>query len=147
MDKKIITILDFCKILSYNILGDTAVYKEGSYRIVGRTSVDVIKSGGYKISALDVERHLLSHPSIRDVAVVGLPHTTWGQVVAAVMVLKDGHELKIEDMKEWAQDKMVPYHIPKIGKTLDEMPRNAMGKINKKDLVKSVFPEYMESKD
>ena len=62
MDKKIITILGFCKILTYNVSGDTAVYKEGSYRIVGRTSVDVIKSGGYKISALDVERHLLSHP-------------------------------------------------------------------------------------
>ena len=62
MDKKILTILGFCKILTYNISGDTAVYKEGSYRIVGRTSVDVIKSGGYKISALDVERHLLSHP-------------------------------------------------------------------------------------
>ena len=62
MDKKILTISGFCKILTYNISGDTAVYKEGSYRIVGRTSVDVIKSGGDTISALDVECHLFSHP-------------------------------------------------------------------------------------
>lgn len=45
-------------------LGDTAVYKDGVYWIMGRTSVDIIKSGGYKISALDVERHLLAHPDI-----------------------------------------------------------------------------------
>lgn len=45
-------------------LGDTAIYKDGVYWIMGRTSVDIIKSGGYKISALDVERHLLAHPDI-----------------------------------------------------------------------------------
>lgn len=51
--------------------GDTAVFADGVFRIVGRTSVDVIKSAGYKISALDVERHLLAHPDIQDVAVIG----------------------------------------------------------------------------
>ena len=121
------------------------MYRDGCYKIVGRTSVDVIKSGGYKISALDIERHLLSHPSIRDVAVVGVPSTTWGQVVAAVIVLKDGHLLSIDDLREWAKDKMIPYHIPKVGKVLEEMPRNAMGKVNKKQLVKTVFPELVES--
>lgn len=127
-----------------SVAGDTVMYTDGSYKIVGRTSVDVIKSGGYKISALDIERHLLAHPSIRDVAVVGLPHTTWGQVVAAAMVLKDGHTLSIDELRDWAEDKMIPYHIPKIRKILEEMPRNAMGKVNKKDLVKTVFPEYVQ---
>ena len=51
--------------------GDTALYKDGVIKIVGRTSVDVIKSGAYKISALDIERHLLEHSCIRDVAVIG----------------------------------------------------------------------------
>ena len=60
---------------------DTAQYQDGSYKILGRTSVDIIKSGGFKISALDVERHLLTHPNITDVAVVGVPDLTWGQKV------------------------------------------------------------------
>lgn len=51
-------------------LGDTAVYKDGVYWIMGRTSVDIIKSGGYKISALEVERHLLAHPDITGKSVV-----------------------------------------------------------------------------
>ncbi len=51
--------------------GDTSCYVDGVYKILGRTSVDIIKSGGYKISALDIERHLLSHDDITDVAVVG----------------------------------------------------------------------------
>ena len=61
--------------------GDTAQYTDGAYRILGRTSVDIIKSGGFKISALDVERHLLTHPNIEDVVVVGIPDVTWGQKV------------------------------------------------------------------
>ena len=135
------------KVILFKILaGDTVMYKEGNYKIVGRTSVDVIKSGGYKISALDIERHLLEHPSICDVAVVGLPDMTWGQVIAAVLVLKDGHTLSMDELKNWAGDKMISYHIPKVRKLLEQMPRNAMGKVNKKDLVKTMFPEYVEEK-
>lgn len=63
--------------------GDTARYSgdDGGWRILGRSSVDIIKSGGFKISALDVERRLLEHPDVKDVAVVGLPDLTWGQKV------------------------------------------------------------------
>lgn len=63
------------------VIGDTAKYLNGVYYIVGRTSVDVIKSGGYKISALEIERHLLAHPDVAECAVVGLPDLTWGQKV------------------------------------------------------------------
>ncbi|KAJ7346446.1 Acyl-CoA synthetase member 3, mitochondrial [Desmophyllum pertusum] len=59
--------------------GDTAAYKDGVYRILGRTSVDIIKSGGYKISALEVERHLLAHDDITDCAVLGKPDPVWGE--------------------------------------------------------------------
>ena len=64
--------------------GDTARLTDGVFRILGRTSVDIIKSGGFKISALDVERRLLEHPDVQDVAVVGLPDLTWGQKVRSV---------------------------------------------------------------
>lgn len=61
--------------------GDTAEYVDGSYKILGRTSVDIIKTGGYKVSALEVESQLTEHEHIRDVAVVGVPDLTWGEKV------------------------------------------------------------------
>lgn len=61
--------------------GDIAQYDNGYYKILGRASADIIKSGGYKISALQVETELLAHPHLADVAVVGLPDPTWGQKV------------------------------------------------------------------
>ncbi|XP_059238842.1 malonate--CoA ligase ACSF3, mitochondrial isoform X4 [Mustela nigripes] len=82
--------------------GDTAVFKDGTYWIRGRTSVDIIKSGGYKVSALEVERLLLAHPSITDVAVIGVPDMTWGQRVTAVVTLQEGHSPSHRELKEWA---------------------------------------------
>lgn len=64
-------------------VGDTAQYIDDGYKILGRSSVDIIKSGGYKISALFVETILLQHPKIKDIAVVGLPDSTWGQQVSS----------------------------------------------------------------
>ena len=62
--------------------GDVVKVEEGRYFILGRSSVDIIKSGGYKISALDVERHLLSHNYILDCAVFGIPDELWGERVS-----------------------------------------------------------------
>lgn len=61
--------------------GDTAGYENGYFKILGRSSVDIIKSGGYKLSALEIESKLLENPKIRDIAVVGLPDDTWGNKV------------------------------------------------------------------
>ncbi|XP_045888400.1 malonate--CoA ligase ACSF3, mitochondrial isoform X1 [Micropterus dolomieu] len=83
--------------------GDTAVFKDGVYWIMGRSSVDIIKSGGYKISALEVERHLLAHPDIIDVAVIGAPDATWGQKVTAVVLLKKGKSMTLPELKTWAR--------------------------------------------
>nr|XP_032620094.1 malonate--CoA ligase ACSF3, mitochondrial isoform X2 [Chelonoidis abingdonii] len=91
--------------------GDTAVYKEGTYWIKGRTSVDIIKSGGYKISALEVERHLLAHPSIADVAVIGPPDMTWGQRVSAVVKLQEGEMLSLKDLRDWARRHMSLFRV------------------------------------
>ncbi|KAM5138077.1 malonate--CoA ligase ACSF3, mitochondrial isoform 1-T2 [Mantella aurantiaca] len=115
--------------------GDTAMFKDGSYWILGRTSVDIIKSGGYKISALEVERHLLAHPSITDVAVIGAPNLEWGQRVSAIVKLREGHTLSLNELKEWARAFMAPYCIPAELIRVEEIPRNQMGKINKKQLL------------
>ncbi|CAM4544369.1 malonate--CoA ligase ACSF3, mitochondrial isoform X1 [Lepidochelys kempii] len=120
--------------------GDTAVYKEGMYWIKGRTSVDIIKSGGYKISALEVERHLLAHPSIADVAVIGPPDVTWGQRVSAVVKLQEGEMLSLKDLRSWARDSMAFYTVPTELLLVEEIPRNQMGKVNKKQLLKHFYP-------
>ncbi|XP_004437078.1 PREDICTED: acyl-CoA synthetase family member 3, mitochondrial [Ceratotherium simum simum] len=120
--------------------GDTAVFKNGRYWIRGRTSVDIIKSGGYKISALEVERLLLAHPSITDVAVIGVPDMTWGQRVTAVVTLRGGHSLSHKELKEWARGIMAPYAVPSELLLVEEIPRNQMGKVNKRDLIRQFYP-------
>ncbi|XP_062238102.1 malonate--CoA ligase ACSF3, mitochondrial [Platichthys flesus] len=119
--------------------GDTAVYRDGAYWIIGRTSVDIIKSGGYKISALEVERHLLAHPAITDVAVVGAPDAVWGQKVTAVVQLKKGQSMTLPELKTWAREHMAAYTIPTGLVLVEELPRNQMGKVNKKDLLRHFF--------
>ena len=73
-------------------LGDTAQFDDQSFKILGRSSVDILKSGGYKISALHVERLLLEHPQIADVAVLGISDEVYGQKVGVVIVLDKGVE-------------------------------------------------------
>ncbi|KAH9507696.1 Acyl-CoA synthetase member 3, mitochondrial, partial [Bulinus truncatus] len=109
--------------------GDTVKYHQSVYYIVGRTSVDVIKSGGYKISALEIERHLLAHPEIKDCAVVGLPDLTWGQKVAAILVSKSGREsLDLASLKQWASSYLPPYQLPTVIKWIESIPKNTLGK-------------------
>lgn len=115
--------------------------------VFGRKSADIIKTGGEKVSALEIERELLSLPQIYECAVVGLPSETWGQKVAAVVVLsaagktggKGGKEWGAMDMRRALKDKMVAYKIPQDLKVVDMIPRNAMGKVNKKSLIGAVF--------
>ncbi|XP_054525593.1 malonate--CoA ligase ACSF3, mitochondrial isoform X12 [Pan troglodytes] len=120
--------------------GDTVVFKDGQYWIRGRTSVDIIKTGGYKVSALEVEWHLLAHPSITDVAVIGVPDMTWGQRVTAVVTLREGHSLSHRELKEWARDVLAPYAVPSELVLVEEIPRNQMGKIDKKALIRHFHP-------
>ena len=60
------------------LTGDIAVIEDGAYRILGRASIDIIKSGGYKLSALEIEATLLEHPDVSEVAVIGIPDDEWG---------------------------------------------------------------------
>ncbi len=114
--------------------GDVAVIEEGYFRIMGRSSVDIIKSGGYKLSALEIEGVLLTHEAIAEVAVIGVEDDTWGEAVVAVIGLKDGASLDYNDLKNWCDGKMSAYKIPKQIKIVDALPRNAMGKVTKPKL-------------
>jgi malonyl-CoA/methylmalonyl-CoA synthetase len=127
--------------------GDTAAYEDGVYRILGRTSVDIIKSGGYKISALNIERHLLAHPNIAEAAVVGVTDITWGQKIAAVIVLRhgDASSLTLEQLRTWCGDRLPPYELPSMLRVIPMIPRNAMGKVNKKALIIDLFAKELKS--
>lgn len=110
--------------------GDMAVLERGYYRIMGRLSVDIIKSGGYKLSALEIEAALLEHPLIAECAVIGLPDDTWGEAVSAAVVLKNG-TLELPGLREWCKGRLSVYKIPQRLKVVSELPRNAMGKVTK----------------
>lgn len=117
--------------------------------IQGRKSSDIIKTGGEKVSALEVERELLSLPHVAEAAVVAVPSGKWGQKVGAVILLdaeyfaSEGREMKWSpmDMRRSLKDRLANYKIPQVMKIVDHIPRNAMGKINKKLLVAAVFKE------
>ncbi|CRG86582.1 Acyl-CoA synthetase family member 3, mitochondrial [Talaromyces islandicus] len=114
----------------------------GAYYIQGRASVDLIKTGGYKVSALEVERKLLSLPSIQEVAVVGVADEEWGQRVAAVIKPRgDADSIQLATLRKALKEEMAPYKIPSILKIVDSIERNAMGKVNKKDLLKKYWPD------
>lgn len=120
------------------VTGDMAVLESGYYRIMGRLSIDIIKSGGYKLSALEIENYLLGHDDINEVAVIGLMDDTWGEVVAAAVVLKENASMTLEQLQAWSRDKMSNYKIARHLLIVDSLPRNAMGKVTKSD-VKALF--------
>ncbi len=112
--------------------GDIAVIEEDYFRILGRDSIDIIKSGGYKISALEIEEVLRSHERIKDCAVVGIPNEEWGELVAAVLVTETA--LELSELKDWLKERLPNYKSPKVYQLLPELPRNAMGKVVKNEL-------------
>jgi malonyl-CoA/methylmalonyl-CoA synthetase len=112
--------------------GDIAVVESGYYRILGRKSVDIIKSGGYKLSALEIEAVLLENPDIRECAVIGLPDETWGEAVTAVVSLaKPTASLDLEGLRGWCKHRLSVYKVPQRLFVVGELPRNAMGKVTK----------------
>jgi malonyl-CoA/methylmalonyl-CoA synthetase len=114
--------------------GDTALLERGVYRILGRTSIDIIKTGGHKVSALEIEEVLRQHPAIADCAVVGVPDPEWGERVAVAVVLgqnASNDALDLDTLRAWAKERLAIHKVPSRLLTLAELPRNAMGKVTK----------------
>lgn len=119
------------------------------YFIQGRKTADIIKTGGEKVSALEVERELLSLPEVAEAAVVAVPSGNWGQKVGAVIILDAEHFASSGAAVKWTplemrralKGRLAAYKIPQVLRVVDHIPRNAMGKINKKQLVKAIFAD------
>ncbi len=109
---------------------------DGYVTMVGRKSVDVIKSGGFKISAREIEDVLARHPRVKEVAVVGAPDRIWGQRIVAVVVLEGSSAAPSEaallaELSSFCARQLADYKRPRAVKVFEELPRNALGKIQK----------------
>jgi malonyl-CoA/methylmalonyl-CoA synthetase len=111
--------------------GDVAVLDAGDYRILGRRSVDIIKTGGYKVSALEIEEVLRAHPAIAECAVVAVQDERWGERICAAVELAAARTLALAELQAWLEPRLAPYKIPKALKCVPSLPRNAMGKVMK----------------
>ena len=113
-----------------------AVREDGSYRILSRASVDILKTGGEKVSALEIEEVLLGHPSVAEVAVVGVPTRSGAIGWSPPWWLPATPDPA--DLRAWCHDRLAPAKVPKEVHLVDSLPRNAMGKVTKPEVVKAV---------
>ncbi|KOV67955.1 acyl-CoA synthetase [Streptomyces sp. MMG1121] len=117
--------------------GDMAVRESDGYvRIVGRKATDLIKSGGYKIGAGEIENALLEHPGVREAAVTGEPDPDLGERIVAWIVPADPQSPPtVEELADHVARRLAPHKRPRVVRHLTALPRNDMGKIMKRALV------------
>jgi malonyl-CoA/methylmalonyl-CoA synthetase len=105
----------------------------GDLFVHGRLSVDVLKSGGYKLSALEIEAAIREHPAVEEVAVVGLPDEEWGDLVTAAIVPRG--ELDLDALRAFLRERLAPYKLPRRFVVRASLPRNSIGKVVKPTLI------------
>lgn len=111
--------------------GDVAQQTADGYRLLGRASVDIIKSGGEKVSALEIEEVFRTHPAIADCAVVGLPDEEWGERVAMAWIADSADRPTDAEFRAWGKERLAPAKVPFNYLCISELPRNPMGKVTK----------------
>jgi malonyl-CoA/methylmalonyl-CoA synthetase len=114
--------------------GDVAIWDNGAFRLLGRSNVDIIKTGGFKVSALEIEEILRTHPAIAECAVVGVHDDEWGERVSAAVELRTGASLSLDELQQWAKVQLAPYKVPRALQAVPALPRNAMGKVVKPEV-------------
>jgi malonyl-CoA/methylmalonyl-CoA synthetase len=120
--------------------GDAAIVENGDYRLLGRKSVDIIKSGAEKISALEIEEVLRRHPAIEECAVVGVADAEWGERICVAIETRPGSQLKLDELREWARAHLAASKIPRELRCVERLPRNSMGKVVKPEIATFFAP-------
>jgi long-chain acyl-CoA synthetase len=105
--------------------------EDGDLRIVDRLKELIIR-GGYNVYPREVEEVLYQHPDIVEAAVIGVPDPTYGEEVAAAIVLRDGATLSAEDLRAWAKERLSAYKVPHLVQVLPALPKGPSGKILKR---------------
>jgi fatty-acyl-CoA synthase len=133
--------------------GDMATMDENGYALIVDRKKDIIVSGGENISSLEVEKALLAHPGIYEVAVIPVPDERWGEVPKALVVMKPGVTTTENEVLEFCRGRLTHYKCPRTVEFLETLPRTGTGKVLKKELRKkywsgteSIRPEFATKK-
>jgi fatty-acyl-CoA synthase len=133
--------------------GDMATWNEDGYVLIVDRKKDIIVSGGENISSLEVEKKLLAHPAVLEVAVIPVPDEKWGEVPKALVVLKSGAQVNGAELIEFCRSRLAHYKCPHSVEFRDNLPKTGTGKILKRDLRKkywqeqeTIRPEFAERK-
>ena len=114
--------------------GDIGVMSRDGYITIVDRIKDMIISGGVNIYPAEIEEELLLHPSVLDVAVIGVPDAKWGEAIKAVIVLREGKNATEEEIIEYCKEKLAGYKRPKSVDFTKELPRLPSGKLIKREL-------------
>lgn len=121
--------------------GDLAKMDEdGFFFIVGRKKEMIIASG-YNIYPIEVENIIYKHPAVLEVAVIGIPHEYRGETIKSIVVLKEGHDVTPEQLIDFCRSQLSAYKVPKEILFVNELPKTAVGKILKRNLIKQFNPQ------
>ena len=111
--------------------GDGGTIDEMGYLTIPNRKKDVIVTGGENVSSIEVEDILFSHPSVAEVAVIGVPSEKWGETVKALVVLVLDSEATEDELRAWCKSRLANYKCPTSVEFRDELPRTATGKLQK----------------
>ncbi len=114
--------------------GDIGRLDEEGFLYLEDRKKDIIISGGENIASSEVERVIYQHPAVLETAVVAIPHTRWGEVPKAYVVLKPGREASSEELHRLCSDNLAKFKVPKEFEFIDALPRNPSGKVLKREL-------------
>jgi len=114
--------------------GDVATIDEDGYIQIVDRKKDIIISGGENISTVEVENAIHSHPAVLECAVVAAPHETWGETPAALVVLKEEHDLTQEELMTFCKTRLAGFKVPRMVEFMDSLPKGGTGKILKREL-------------
>jgi long-chain acyl-CoA synthetase len=109
--------------------GDIAYMDENGYTHIMDRAKDMIKYKGWAVFPAEIEDYMHSHPAVSEVAIVGLPHPEFGEIIKAHVVLKPGQELSAEDLTKWCQENMSHYKVPRVIAFKEELPKTMVGKV------------------
>jgi fatty-acyl-CoA synthase len=114
--------------------GDAGYIDDDGYLFIHDRVKDMIITGGENVYPAEVESAIYGHPSVLEVAVIGIPDDRWGEAVKAICVAKPGEAIDPDSVIAWARDRIAGFKVPKSVDVIAALPRNASGKILRKDL-------------
>jgi long-chain acyl-CoA synthetase len=117
--------------------GDIAYMDEDGYFFIVDRKKELIKPGGFQVWPREVEEIIQQHPKVREVGVAGIPDAASGEAVKAWVVLKDGETASADEIRAWCKEKLAGYKVPKQIEFMKELPKTTVGKILRRELVRS----------